>query len=216
METLSGSLSSGPLIFLKGKKKRNMNYYLDRNGYFVCKDLTNREIINRNFSGVNARAKTKYPGIDNKQFALVIRDNDAAQQLLDEGWPVSIRVPNVEYDPDEQPYYVMYVAVKFRDVAGRFFTDGRQPEIYLWSNGVKTPQDCKKDPEAAWDFCSVIPNDELMQSQMDKTNFSKVELKVRKYVNSKGTTKVYLSRFDGMLRIDDMDRDPEGWANPEE
>jgi len=181
-----------------------MKYYFDREGYLWCEDLTNREIISRNFSGINARSSTKYPGPDNKQFAVVIRDNDFAQEMIDQGWPVYLRVPKVDYDPQAESYYVMYVSVRFKDRYGKFFTDNRKPSFFLYSDGVMT--------EVGIEACTALPNDELMQSEIDKARFQNVRLRLRKGKKANGDPQVFLSRFDGMLYVNEADRAPEGWV----
>lgn len=185
-----------------------MKYYLDKRGDLWCEDIQNRDLTFRNFSGVNLRSHTKYPGPDNKTFAVIIRDNDFAQELLNNGWPLKLRVPNVEYDPDAEPYYYLPAKIKFKDQYGKYFNDGRRPEIYVYSAGVRT--------EEGEEFCTAMPNDEFMQSKMDSLYFETMILHLRKANNRNGDPVVYLSRFDGKLPVNHGDQLTAGWMTTQE
>lgn len=179
-----------------------MKYYLDRNGDLRCEELSNSEVIWRNFSGIN---RTKYPNPDNKSFSVVIKDKDFAQELIAEGWPIRIYTPKVEYDPDVEPFYHLPVKVKFNDRYGKPLR--RQPEIYIYSNGTRS--------QMGEEYCTAMAGDEA--SMMDRTYFESIILDINMGVNKEtGKATAYLRRFDGKLPVNLSDQATAAWVTTEE
>lgn len=79
--------------------------------------IDDARIVYRNFSGIGS----KYNREGDRNFAVVIDDQEAADALLDEGWNVKIKQPR---DDDEDPFMYLPVKVKFND---------RGPNVYLKS-----------------------------------------------------------------------------------
>lgn len=80
--------------------------------------IDDARIIYRNFSG----APSKFNREGDRNFAVVITDENAANALIDEGWNVKVRAPREE---GEMPFMYLPVKVKFND---------RGPQVYLQTN----------------------------------------------------------------------------------
>ena len=72
-------------------------------------------IIYRNFAG----APSKFNREGDRNFAVVIEDQDIAEALTEKGWNVKIKPPREEGD---EPFMFLPVKVKFND---------RGPKVYL-------------------------------------------------------------------------------------
>lgn len=174
-------------------------YYIDRNGDLRCEELENRDMTFRNFSGVN---RTKYPNPDNKQFAVMIRDKEFAQLLLDAGWPLRLWIPKVDYDPDVESVYFLPVKVKFKDRYGQYLRT--QPKFFLYSNGNRT--------EIGEAECTAKPGEEA--SDMDLSRFESIMLDINLGTNKEtGKNTAYLRRFDGKVAVDIADSATAAWMN---
>lgn len=79
--------------------------------------IDDARIVYRNFSGIGS----KYNREGDRNFAVVIDNQEAADALLDEGWNIKIKPPR---DEDEDPFMYLPVKVKFND---------RGPNVYLKS-----------------------------------------------------------------------------------
>lgn len=79
--------------------------------------IDDARIVYRNFSGIGS----KYNREGDRNFAVVIDNQETADALLDEGWNVKIKPPR---DEDEDPFMYLPVKVKFND---------RGPNVYLKS-----------------------------------------------------------------------------------
>lgn len=84
--------------------------------------MENAHIIFRNFSG----AASQYNRAGDRNFCVVIDDEEKAEELLHEGWNVRKRAPR---DVDEDTLYYIPVAVRFGNIP---------PKIYLVTNRGKT------------------------------------------------------------------------------
>lgn len=80
-------------------------------------EVSNARIIFRNFSGVGS----KYNREGDRNFALIIPNEEMRDTLLDNGWNVKTKPPREE---GEDPFMYMPVKIKFND---------RGPGIYLLS-----------------------------------------------------------------------------------
>ena len=123
--------------------------------------IDDARIVYRNFSGIGS----KYNREGDRNFAVVIDNQEAADALLDEGWNVKIKPPR---DEDEDPFMYLPVKVKFND---------RGPNVYLKSG---TRQ---------------VRLDEESISCLDDIDIISVDLDVRPYdweVNGKTGRTAYL------------------------
>ncbi len=77
--------------------------------------IDNARIIYRNFAG----APSKFNREGDRNFAVIIEDQDIADALTEQGWNVKIKAPREEGD---DPFMFLPVKVKFND---------RGPRVYL-------------------------------------------------------------------------------------
>ena len=77
--------------------------------------IDDARIIHRNFAG----APSKFNREGDRNFAVVIDDQDIAEALTEKGWNVKIKPPREEGD---EPFMFLPVKVKFND---------RGPKVYL-------------------------------------------------------------------------------------
>lgn len=169
-------------------------YINERTNNLICEDLTNDCLIFRNFSGVN---NTKFPNIDNKGFSIIINDLDLIEDLKNLGWDIRIWAPKRNDDPDAEPIHHLPVKVKFKDRYGQPMR--RQPEINLWSRGVKT--------NIGEEGCTPFQGESV--STMDCQTFESLMLEIHlgPIDETRGTGVAYLVRLDGKLfdnPIDDL------------
>lgn len=83
--------------------------------------IDDAKIVYRNFSGT----PSKYNRAGDRNFAVVIEDQEVADALVEEGWNVKIKPAR---DEEEAPFMYLPVKLKFND---------RGPNVYLVSNGRK-------------------------------------------------------------------------------
>ena len=82
-------------------------------------------IVYRNFSG----AGSKYNREGDRNFSVVIDDEDLANKLIEDGWNIKIRPPR---DEDDMPFMHLPVKVKFND---------RGPKVYLQTGKARNVLD---------------------------------------------------------------------------
>ena len=87
--------------------------------------IDDARIIHRNFSGVGS----KYNREGDRNFSVVIEDEEVKDALIEEGWNVKIKASQ---EPGETPFMFLPVKIKFND---------RGPKIYLKSGGNMTELD---------------------------------------------------------------------------
>lgn len=87
--------------------------------------IDDARIIFRNFSG----APSKFNREGDRNFAVVIPDEEIADALVKEGWNVKVRPPR---DDDDSPFMYLPVKIKF---------NVRGPNVYLVSGNVQNKLD---------------------------------------------------------------------------
>lgn len=139
--------------------------------------INNARIIYRNFSGEGS----KYNREGDRNFAMVIPDEELAETLVKDGWNVKTKPPK---DEDDSPFIFLPIKVKFND---------RGPNVYLVSghNRVKL--------------------DEESISILDDIDISNVDLDIRPYdwIIQEGTSNEKRGRaayLQGMKVIQELDR----------
>ena len=133
--------------------------------------IDDARIIYRNFSG----APSKFNREGDKNFALVIDDEDICDALVNDGWNVKIKPPREEGD---NPFMFLPIKIKFND---------RGPRVYL-----KTGRNINK-------------LDEETVSILDNVDILSVDLDVRPYdweVNGKEGRTAYLQSMKVEQEID--------------
>ena len=143
--------------------------------------IDDARIIYRNFSG----APSKFNREGDRNFAVIIPDQETADDLIREGWNVKIKPPR---DDDDSPFMYLPVKIKFND---------RGPSVYLKSGRNRT----KLDEE---DVCCL-----------DNVDILSVDLDIRPYdweVNGKEGRTAYLQ---SILVTQEVDRFAERFAAEE-
>lgn len=133
--------------------------------------IDDARIIYRNFSG----APSKFNREGDRNFALVIDDEDICDALVNDGWNVKIKPPREEGD---NPFMFLPIKIKFND---------RGPRVYL-----KTGRNVNK-------------LDEETVSILDNVDILSVDLDVRPYdweVNGKEGRTAYLQSMQVEQEID--------------
>lgn len=143
--------------------------------------IDDARIIYRNFSGVGSRFNRE----GDRNFAVIIEDQDVADALINENWNVKIKPPREDGD---SPFMYLPVKIKFND---------RGPNVYL-----KTGKAMNKLDE---DTISCLDNVDILG----------VDLDIRPYdweVNDKSGRTAYLQ---SMCVIQENDRFLERYAEEE-
>ena len=135
-------------------------------------EITDARIIYRNFSG----APSKFNREGDRNFAVVIPNQEICDILTEEGWTVKIKPPREDFD---EPFMFLPVKVKF---------DNRGPSIYVRSgSGVPTRL-----------------NEETV-GMLDEIDILSVSLDLNPYnweVNGKAGRSAYLAAMEVTQNID--------------
>ena len=141
---------------------------------FAPKDILqidDARIVYRNFSGTGS----KFNREGDRNFAVVIPDQDIAEELVNRGWNVKIKPPR---DEDDTPFMFLPVKIKFNE---------RGPKVYLQS-GDKT-----------------VELDEESVDCLDDVDILGVDLDIRPYdweVNGKQGRTAYLQSIHVVQEVD--------------
>lgn len=133
--------------------------------------IDDARIIHRNFSGVGS----KFNREGDRNFSIIIEDEEQANALIDEGWNVKIKAPK---DEDDTPFMFLPVKVKFND---------RGPNVYL-----KTGNTVNKLDEESIDC-------------LDNIDIISVDIDIRPYeweVNGKTGRTAYLQSMSVTQNVD--------------
>ena len=133
--------------------------------------IDDARIVYRNFSGTGS----KFNREGDRNFAVVIPDQDVVDELVNRGWNVKIKPPR---DEDDMPFMFLPVKIKFNE---------RGPKVYLQS-GDKT-----------------VELDEESIDCLDDVDILSVDLDIRPYdweVNGKQGRTAYLQSIHVVQEID--------------
>ena len=134
-------------------------------------EINNARVIYRNFAGVGS----KYNREGDRNFAVIIPDQEIADQLIADGWVVKIKPPR---DDEESPFMYLPVKVKFNN---------RGPAAYIRSGN------------------SVQRLNEDTIGMLDEIDIQSVDMDVRPYdweVNGKTGRSAYLQSINVIQNID--------------
>ena len=133
--------------------------------------MDDARIIYRNFSG----AESKFNRKGDRNFAVVIDDQQLAEDLRNDGWNIKIRPPR---DIDDEPFMYLPVKIKFND---------RGPNVYLVTG----------------DRMNRLDEDSI--DCLDNVDTLEVDLDVRPYdweINGKEGRTAYLQSIKVTQRVD--------------
>lgn len=135
--------------------------------------IENARIIYRNFSGLGS----KFNREGDRNFAVIIPDEDIKDLLVDNGWNVKIKAPREEY-ADEGPFMFLPVTIKF---------NSRGPGIYVRSGD------------------KITRLSEETVDMVDEIDIASVDMDLRPYdweVNGKTGRKAYLQSIEITQNVD--------------
>ena len=133
--------------------------------------IDNARLIYRNFAG----AGSKFNREGDRNFAIIIEDQETANKLAELGWNVKIKPPR---DADDEPFMFLPVKVKFND---------RGPNVYLISGNNR------------------VTLDEESVECLDDVDILNVDLDIRPYdweVNGKSGRTAYLQSICVTQEVD--------------
>lgn len=133
--------------------------------------IDDARIIYRNFRGEGS----KFNREGDRNFAVIIPNQEIADKLIEDGWNVKIKPPR---DEEEDPFIFLPVKIKF---------NGNGPHIYIQSGR------------------SMVKLDEETVEQIDDLDISSVYLDIRPYewsINGKEGKTAYLQSMKVIQRID--------------
>lgn len=145
--------------------------------------IDNARIVYRNFAGEGS----KFNREGDRNFAVIIEDEETAKELEQKGWNVKIKPPR---DDDDSPFIFLPVKIKFTD---------RGPAVYLKSGNA--------DP--------VKLNEDTI-SCLDEIDILNVDIDIRPYdweVNGKTGRTAYLQ---SIFVTQEVDRFASRFSNEEE
>ena len=133
--------------------------------------IDNARLIYRNFAG----AGSKFNREGDRNFAIIIEDQETANKLAELGWNVKIKPPR---DADDEPFMFLPVKVKFND---------RGPNVHLISGDNR------------------VTLDEESVECLDDVDILNVDLDIRPYdweVNGKSGRTAYLQSICVTQEVD--------------
>lgn len=136
-------------------------------------EIEDARIIFRNFAGLGS----KYNREGDRNFAVIIPNEEIKEQLIEAGWPVKIKPPREDIE-DDTPLMYMPVKVKFNN---------RGPAAYIVSGGQVTKL-----------------NEETID-MIDEIDIASVDMDIRPYdweVNGKTGRSAYLQAINVVQNID--------------
>ena len=134
-------------------------------------EISDARIIYRNFAGVGS----KFNREGDRNFAVIIPNEEIKDMLIEAGWNVKVKDPRDEF---EDPFMFLPVKVKFND---------RGPGAYVRSGS------------------SVTRLNEETVAMLDEIDIASVDMDIRPYdweVNGKTGRTAYLQSIDVMQNVD--------------
>ena len=96
--------------------------------------IENARIIYRNFSG----EENKFNRAGDRNFCVVIEDEEEAKKLIEDGWNVKIKIPKNKDDSGEErePFYYIKVSVSYKYYAPKIYLVTKKRKILLDEDSI--------------------------------------------------------------------------------
>lgn len=116
-------------------------------------EVENAKLTFKNFSGV----ETKFNRAGNRNFHVIIDDEDLAKKLMDEGWNIRIHDKNPEYEP----FYSLQVSVRF---------DILPPDVFLITGSSRKPVRLDEENIGLIDHADILNVDLIVRPRYWEVN----------------------------------------------
>lgn len=130
---------------------------------FAPKDILqidDARIVYRNFSGTGS----KFNREGDRNFAVVIPDQDMADELVNRGWNVKIKPPR---DEDDTPFMFLPVKIKFNDRGPKVYLQSGERTVELDEEGI----DCLDDVDILGVDLDIRPYDWEVNGKQGRTAY---------------------------------------------
>lgn len=130
---------------------------------FAPKDILqidDARIVYRNFSGTGS----KFNREGDRNFAVVIPDQDMADELVNRGWNVKIKPPR---DEDDTPFMFLPVKIKFNERGPKVYLQSGERTVELDEEGI----DCLDDVDILGVDLDIRPYDWEVNGKQGRTAY---------------------------------------------
>lgn len=122
--------------------------------------IDDARIVYRNFSGTGS----KFNREGDRNFAVVIPDQDMADELVNRGWNVKIKPPR---DEDDTPFMFLPVKIKFNERGPKVYLQSGERTVELDEEGI----DCLDDVDILGVDLDIRPYDWEVNGKQGRTAY---------------------------------------------
>ena len=122
--------------------------------------IDDARIVYRNFSGTGS----KFNREGDRNFAVVIPDQDMADELVNRGWNVKIKPPR---DEDDAPFMFLPVKIKFNERGLKVYLQSGEKTVELDEEGI----DCLDDVDILGVDLDIRPYDWEVNGKQGRTAY---------------------------------------------